>query len=138
MTIYTDDFGSAPSVVRAQTSNEALRLVNESAFANVLRLPRTTAARRDVFRRRCRPETVGINVPIPVPMVYYSFGGWKKSAFGDAHVDGCEGIDFVHAAEGRHVAVARPAPPRRQSRFPADQRSDMPRSSVLSVVTSCG
>ena len=64
---------------------------------------------------------VGINVPIPVPMAYYSFGGWKSSLFGDAHVHGREGDPLLHARQGGDEPLARPAPPRRQPRLPADE-----------------
>ena len=52
---------------------------------------------------------VGINVPIPVPMAYHSFGGWKGSLFGDVHVHGPEGVRFYTRGEGRHAPLAGPA-----------------------------
>ena len=95
MTIYTDEiFGPVLSVVRAQTYNEALRLVNESAFANGVAIFTNDGGAARRFQTEVQAGMVGINVPIPVPMAYYSFGGWKSSLFGDAHVYGREGIHF--------------------------------------------
>ena len=70
------------------------------------RSSRTTAAPPRRFQMEVQAGMVGINVPIPVPMAYYSFGGWKSSLFGDAHVYGREGIHFYTQGEGHHVAVA--------------------------------
>jgi malonate-semialdehyde dehydrogenase (acetylating)/methylmalonate-semialdehyde dehydrogenase len=95
MTIYTDEiFGPVLSVVRAQTYDEALRLVNESAFANGVAIFTNDGGAARRFQTEVQAGMVGINVPIPVPMAYYSFGGWKSSLFGDAHVYGREGIHF--------------------------------------------
>jgi len=95
MTIYTDEiFGPVLSVVRAQTYNEALKLVNESAFANGVAIFTNDGGAARRFQTEVQAGMVGINVPIPVPMAYYSFGGWKSSLFGDAHVYGREGIHF--------------------------------------------
>ena len=95
MTIYTDEiFGPVLSVVRAQTYNEALRLVNESAFANGVAIFTNDGGAARRFQTEVQAGMVGINVPIPVPMAYYSFGGWKSSLFGDAHIYGREGIHF--------------------------------------------
>ena len=55
---------------------------------------------------------VGINVPIPVPVGYYSFGGWKDSLFGDTHMYGPEGVQLLHPRQGRHHPLARTRPPR--------------------------
>ncbi len=95
MTIYTDEiFGPVLSVVRAETYDEALRLVNESAFANGVAIFTNDGGAARRFQIEVQAGMVGINVPIPVPMAYYSFGGWKSSLFGDAHVYGREGIHF--------------------------------------------
>jgi malonate-semialdehyde dehydrogenase (acetylating)/methylmalonate-semialdehyde dehydrogenase len=95
MTIYTDEiFGPVLSVVRAQTYDEALRLVNESAFANGVAIFTNDGGAARRFQTEVQAGMVGVNVPIPVPMAYYSFGGWKSSLFGDAHVYGREGIHF--------------------------------------------
>jgi malonate-semialdehyde dehydrogenase (acetylating)/methylmalonate-semialdehyde dehydrogenase len=95
MTIYTDEiFGPVLSVVRAESYTEALRLVNESAFANGVAIFTNDGGAARRFQMEVQAGMVGINVPIPVPMAYYSFGGWKSSLFGDAHVYGREGIHF--------------------------------------------
>jgi malonate-semialdehyde dehydrogenase (acetylating) / methylmalonate-semialdehyde dehydrogenase len=95
MTIYTDEiFGPVLSVVRAETYDEALRLVNESAFANGVAIFTNDGGAARRFQMEVQAGMVGVNVPIPVPMAYYSFGGWKSSLFGDAHVYGREGIHF--------------------------------------------
>ena len=95
MTIYTDEiFGPVLSVVRAASYTEALRLVNESAFANGVAIFTNDGGAARRFQMEVQAGMVGINVPIPVPMAYYSFGGWKSSLFGDAHVYGREGIHF--------------------------------------------
>ena len=62
---------------------------------------------------------VGINVPIPVPVAYYSFGGWKASLFGDTHMYGPEGIQLLHADQGRHLPLARPGHLVGRPRLPA-------------------
>jgi len=95
MTIYTDEiFGPVLSVVRAESYTEALRLVNESAFANGVAIFTNDGGAARRFQMEVQAGMVGINVPIPVPMAYYSFGGWKSSLFGDAHVYGRDGIHF--------------------------------------------
>jgi malonate-semialdehyde dehydrogenase (acetylating)/methylmalonate-semialdehyde dehydrogenase len=109
MTIYTDEiFGPVLSVVRAQTYNEALRLVNESAFANGVAIFTNDGGAARRFQTEVQAGMVGINVPIPVPMAYYSFGGWKSSLFGDAHVYGREGIHFY--TRGKVVTSRWPDP----------------------------
>ncbi len=95
MTIYTDEiFGPVLSVVRTETYDEALRLVNESPFANGVAIFTNDGGAARRFQMEVQAGMVGVNVPIPVPMAYYSFGGWKSSLFGDAHVYGREGIHF--------------------------------------------
>jgi malonate-semialdehyde dehydrogenase (acetylating) / methylmalonate-semialdehyde dehydrogenase len=109
MTIYTDEiFGPVLSVVRAQTYNEALKLVNESVFANGVAIFTNDGGAARRFQTEVQAGMVGINVPIPVPMAYYSFGGWKSSLFGDAHVYGREGIHFY--TRGKVVTSRWPDP----------------------------
>ena len=82
------------SVVRVDTYEAALQLVNENPYGNgAARFTRDGGAARR-FQFECQAGMVGINVPIPVPVGYYSFGGWKASLFGDRHIYGPEGIDF--------------------------------------------
>ncbi|WP_326569277.1 CoA-acylating methylmalonate-semialdehyde dehydrogenase [Amycolatopsis rhabdoformis] len=95
MTVYTDEiFGPVLSVVRVSTFEEALSLVNANPYGNGTAIFTTDGLAAREFERRVTVGMVGINVPIPVPMAYYSFGGWKDSLFGDTHVHGAEGVRF--------------------------------------------
>ncbi|MEV4604197.1 CoA-acylating methylmalonate-semialdehyde dehydrogenase [Amycolatopsis sp. NPDC049253] len=95
MTVYTDEiFGPVLSVVRADTFEAALNLVNANPYGNGTAVFTTDGLAAREFERRVTVGMVGINVPIPVPMAYYSFGGWKDSLFGDTHVHGAEGVRF--------------------------------------------
>ncbi|MBV6633491.1 MAG: CoA-acylating methylmalonate-semialdehyde dehydrogenase [Alphaproteobacteria bacterium] len=95
MTIYKEEiFGPVLSVVRANDFEEALKLVNEHEYGNGTAIfTRDGDAARE-YSRRCNIGMVGVNVPIPVPMAFHSFGGWKKSLFGDHHMHGPEGVRF--------------------------------------------
>jgi malonate-semialdehyde dehydrogenase (acetylating)/methylmalonate-semialdehyde dehydrogenase len=95
MSVYRDEiFGPVLSVLRVDSLDEAIALVNANPFGNGTAIFTADgfAARR--FRRDVSVGMVGINVAIPVPMAYYSFGGWKQSLFGDAHIHGMEGVRF--------------------------------------------
>jgi malonate-semialdehyde dehydrogenase (acetylating) / methylmalonate-semialdehyde dehydrogenase len=95
MRVYDDEiFGPVLAVVRADTYDEAVRLVNENPYGNGCAIFTRDggAARRFQFDVVC--GMVGVNVPIPVPVAYYSFGGWKASLFGDTAMYGPAGIDF--------------------------------------------
>ena len=95
MAVYQDEiFGPVLSVLRVASLDEAIDLVNANPYGNgtAIFTPDGYAARR--FRRDVSVGMVGINVAIPVPMAYYSFGGWKQSLFGDAHIHGMEGVRF--------------------------------------------
>ena len=95
MGCYTDEiFGPVLSVVRAPSYDDAVRLVGDNPYGNGTAIFTNDggAARRFVFD--VEAGMVGVNVPIPVPMAYYSFGGWKASLFGDTHVHGTEGVHF--------------------------------------------
>ena len=95
MTIYRDEiFGPVLSVVRAESYEEALRLINDNPYANGVAIFTSDGAAARRFQSEVQVGMVGINVPIPVPMAYYSFGGWKASLFGEAHVHGGEGVKF--------------------------------------------
>ena len=95
MKIYKDEiFGPVLSVVRAKDYDEALRLPNENDFGNgVAIFTRDGDAARD-FAAKVNVGMVGINVPIPVPLPYYTFGGWKRSGFGDLNQHGPDGFRF--------------------------------------------
>lgn len=95
MKVYDDEiFGPVLSVVRVGTYDEAIRLVNDNPYGNGCAIFTRDggAARRFEFDVVC--GMVGVNVPIPVPVAYYSFGGWKQSLFGDTAIYGPAGIDF--------------------------------------------
>jgi malonate-semialdehyde dehydrogenase (acetylating) / methylmalonate-semialdehyde dehydrogenase len=95
MDAYRDEiFGPVLSVVRVKTYDEALRLVNENPYGNGVALFTRDGGVARRFQFDVNVGMVGINVPIPVPVAYYSFGGWKSSLFGDRHIYGPEGIDF--------------------------------------------
>jgi malonate-semialdehyde dehydrogenase (acetylating)/methylmalonate-semialdehyde dehydrogenase len=95
MKIYTDEiFGPVLGVVRVDDYEDALRLVNDHQYGNgVAIFTRDGDAARD-FANRAQIGMVGVNVPIPVPVAYHSFGGWKRSLFGDHYVHGAEGVRF--------------------------------------------
>ncbi|WP_163511782.1 CoA-acylating methylmalonate-semialdehyde dehydrogenase [Fodinicola acaciae] len=95
MSIYTDEiFGPVLSVVRAQSYNEALELINGNPYGNGTAIFTNDGGAARRFQHEVEVGMVGINVPIPVPMAYFSFGGWKNSLFGDTHVHGTEGVHF--------------------------------------------
>jgi len=92
---YRDEiFGPVLGVTRVATYDEAVRLVNESPYGNGTALFTRDGGAARQFQFDVKAGMVGINVPIPVPVAYYSFGGWKQSLFGDRHIYGPEGIDF--------------------------------------------
>ncbi|MGH3629120.1 MAG: CoA-acylating methylmalonate-semialdehyde dehydrogenase, partial [Sciscionella sp.] len=95
MSTYTDEvFGPVLSMVRARTYDEAMRLVNASPWGNGAAVFTSDGAAARRFERDVQAGMVGVNVPIPVPVAYHSFGGWKASLFGDTHVYGAEGVHF--------------------------------------------
>jgi malonate-semialdehyde dehydrogenase (acetylating)/methylmalonate-semialdehyde dehydrogenase len=95
MSCYTDEiFGPVLSVVRVQTYDAALQLVNASPYGNGTAIFTNDGGAARRFQNEVAVGMVGINVPIPVPMAYYSFGGWKSSLFGDTHAHGAEGVHF--------------------------------------------
>jgi malonate-semialdehyde dehydrogenase (acetylating) / methylmalonate-semialdehyde dehydrogenase len=100
MDVYREEiFGPVLSVVRTDTVDEAIALINANPYGNGTAIFTSSgeAARR--FHRGVNVGMIGINVPIPVPMAYYSFGGWKDSLFGDKHVHGPEGVSFYTRAK---------------------------------------
>ncbi len=95
MTIYRDEiFGPVLILLRADTFEQALDLVNRNQYGNGAAIFTTDGRTAREFEQRVQVGMVGVNVPIPVPMAYYSFGGWKQSLFGDLHVHGREGVLF--------------------------------------------
>ena len=95
MSVYTDDiFGPVLSILRVNTYDEALALVNSHEYGNGTAIFTNDGGAARRFQNEVEVGMVGINVPIPVPMAYYSFGGWKNSLFGDSHAHGTEGVHF--------------------------------------------
>ena len=95
MSIYTDEiFGPVLSVLRAESFDNAMTLVNSNPYGNGAAIFTNDGGAARRFEFEVEAGMVGINVPIPVPVAYYSFGGWKASLFGDRHIYGPEGIDF--------------------------------------------
>ena len=95
MTIYKEEiFGPVVSVVRAKSYDEALDLVNNHAFGNGTTIYTSDGEASRHFTTNSKIGMVGVNVPIPVPMAFHSFGGWKQSLFGDYSMHGMEGIRF--------------------------------------------
>ena len=95
MRIYKEEiFGPVLSVIRAKDFEEALSLVNEHEFGNGVTIFTRDGDSGRTFASKAQIGMVGINIPIPVPMAFHSFGGWKRSLFGDHHMHGPEGVRF--------------------------------------------
>jgi len=101
-------FGPVLSIVRVDTYDEALRLVNENPYGNGTAIFTRDGGVARQFQFDVHVGMVGINVPIPVPVAFYSFGGWKDSLFGDRHIYGPEGIEFY--TRGKVVTTRWPDP----------------------------
>jgi malonate-semialdehyde dehydrogenase (acetylating)/methylmalonate-semialdehyde dehydrogenase len=100
MSIYRDEiFGPVLSVVRVGSLDEAIALINNCSFANGTAIFTASGGHARRFQREVEVGMIGVNVPIPVPMAYYSFGGWKNSLFGDHHIHGAEGVRFYTRAK---------------------------------------
>jgi len=95
MTVYKDEiFGPVLVVLRAQTLDDAIRMINANPYANGTAVFTRSGGAARKFEREIEVGMVGINVPIPVPIAFFSFGGWRGSLFGDQHVHGMEGVRF--------------------------------------------
>jgi malonate-semialdehyde dehydrogenase (acetylating)/methylmalonate-semialdehyde dehydrogenase len=95
MTVYSDEiFGPVLSVVRVPSYDAGLALINDHPYGNGTAIFTNDGGAARRFQHEVEVGMVGINVPIPVPMAYYSFGGWKSSLFGDSHAHGAEGVHF--------------------------------------------
>jgi malonate-semialdehyde dehydrogenase (acetylating)/methylmalonate-semialdehyde dehydrogenase len=109
MDVYKDEiFGPVLGVSRVDTYDEALRMVNENQYGNGTAIFTRDGGVARQFQFDVQAGMVGINVPIPVPVAYYSFGGWKASLFGDSHIYGPEGINFY--TRGKVVTSRWPDP----------------------------
>jgi malonate-semialdehyde dehydrogenase (acetylating)/methylmalonate-semialdehyde dehydrogenase len=106
---YDDEiFGPVLGITRVATYEEAVRLVNDNPYGNGTAIFTRDGGVARRFQFEVQAGMVGINVPIPVPVAYYSFGGWKASLFGDRHIYGPEGIDFY--TRGKVVTSRWPDP----------------------------
>jgi malonate-semialdehyde dehydrogenase (acetylating)/methylmalonate-semialdehyde dehydrogenase len=95
MSIYTDEiFGPVLTVVRVDTYDRAIELINDNPYGNGTAIFTNDGGAARRFQNEVEVGMIGINVPVPVPVAYYSFGGWKNSLFGDTHAHGSEGIHF--------------------------------------------
>jgi malonate-semialdehyde dehydrogenase (acetylating)/methylmalonate-semialdehyde dehydrogenase len=109
MSVYTDEiFGPVLDVVRVDTFDEGLELINSNPYANGTAIFTRDGGAARRFQFEVQVGMVGINVPVPVPVAYYSFGGWKASLFGDTHMYGPEGINFY--TRGKVVTSRWPDP----------------------------
>jgi malonate-semialdehyde dehydrogenase (acetylating)/methylmalonate-semialdehyde dehydrogenase len=109
MSVYRDEvFGPVLSVVRVPSYDAALDLVNANPYGNGTAIFTRDGGAARRFVAQVEVGMVGVNVPIPVPMAYYSFGGWKASLFGDTHAHGMEGVHFY--TRGKVVTSRWPEP----------------------------
>jgi malonate-semialdehyde dehydrogenase (acetylating)/methylmalonate-semialdehyde dehydrogenase len=109
MDAYKDEiFGPVLVMTRVDTYDEAVRLVNDNPYGNGVAIFTRDGGVARQFQFDVQVGMVGINVPIPVPVAYYSFGGWKNSLFGDRHIYGPEGIEFY--TRGKVVTSRWPDP----------------------------
>jgi malonate-semialdehyde dehydrogenase (acetylating)/methylmalonate-semialdehyde dehydrogenase len=109
MAIYRDEiFGPVLVMVRADSYQQALDLVNRNPYGNGAAVFTNDGGAARLFQTQVQAGMVGINVPIPVPMSFYSFGGWKSSLFGDRHIYGPEGVEFY--TRGKVVTARWPEP----------------------------
>jgi malonate-semialdehyde dehydrogenase (acetylating)/methylmalonate-semialdehyde dehydrogenase len=95
MTIYREEiFGPVLCVLRVESLTEAIALINDKPYANGAALFTRSGYAARQFQQHTEVGMTGINVPIPVPMAFYSFGGWRNSLFGDLNVHGADGVRF--------------------------------------------
>jgi len=95
MEIYREEiFGPVLSVVRVDTYDEAVELVNGNPYGNGTAVFTNDGGAARRFEADVHVGMIGVNVPVPVPVAYYSFGGWKRSLLGDTHAHGAEGVHF--------------------------------------------
>ncbi len=135
MSIYTDEiFGPVLSVVRVESYDEALQLVNANPYGNGTAIFTNDGGAARRFQNEVEVGMVGINVPIPVPMAYYSFGGWKASLFGDTPRPRHGRCAVLHPRQGDHQPLARSQPRRHRIGLPPEPISKcLPPPSTASV-----
>jgi malonate-semialdehyde dehydrogenase (acetylating)/methylmalonate-semialdehyde dehydrogenase len=109
MTVYADEiFGPVLSVIRVASYSDAIELINDNPYANGTALFTRDGGAARRFQNEVEVGMIGINVAIPVPVAYYSFGGWRASLFGDSHMYGPEGVNFY--TRGKVVTSRWPDP----------------------------
>lgn len=109
MSIYEDEiFGPVLVMVRTESYDEAIKLLNANPYGNGTAIFTNDGGAARKFQHEVEVGMVGVNVPIPVPMAFFSFGGWKDSLFGDSHVHGREGVHFY--TRGKVVSSRWPDP----------------------------
>ncbi len=119
MECYRDEiFGPVLGVVRVDTFAQALQLVDENPFGNGAAIFTSDGGAARRFAREAKAGMIGVNVPIPVPVAYHSFGGWKSSLFGDVHMYGPEGVRFYTRAKAVTTRWPDPASSRVDLGFP--------------------
>ena len=122
MECYQDEiFGPVLSVVRVDTFREAIDLINSNPFGNGTAIFTRDGGAARQFQHEVQVGMVGINVPIPVPVAYHSFGGWKASLFGDTHMYGPEGVRFYTRAKAITARWPDPASSQVDLGFPQNQ-----------------
>jgi malonate-semialdehyde dehydrogenase (acetylating)/methylmalonate-semialdehyde dehydrogenase len=100
MSVYTDEiFGPVLSVVRVDSYEAGVKLINDNPYGNGTAIFTNDGGAARQFQNEVKVGMIGINVPVPVPMAYYSFGGWKDSLFGQSHIHGPEGVQFYTRAK---------------------------------------
>ena len=109
MTAYTEEiFGPVLTVMRVETVEEAIELINSNPYGNGTAIFTSSGSNARKFQRGVHVGMIGINVPVPVPVAYHSFGGWKNSLFGDKNIYGEEGVAFY--TRGKVVTSRWPEP----------------------------
>ena len=134
MANYRDEiFGPVLGVTRVDTYDEAIRLVNDNPYGNGTAIFTRDGGVARQFQFDVQAGMVGVNVPIPVPVAYYSFGGWKSSLFGDRHIYGPEGIDFYTRSKVVTSRWPDPATSKVDLGFPR-KHAELARSLALALV----
>jgi malonate-semialdehyde dehydrogenase (acetylating)/methylmalonate-semialdehyde dehydrogenase len=109
MRIYTEEiFGPVLIVLRVDDIDQAIQMISDNPYGNGTAIFTQNGAAARKFHNEVQAGMIGINIPIPVPMAFYSFGGWKDSLFGDLHVHGPEGVAFY--TRGKAVTSRWPIP----------------------------
>jgi malonate-semialdehyde dehydrogenase (acetylating)/methylmalonate-semialdehyde dehydrogenase len=109
MTAYTEEiFGPVLVVVRVDSLEDGIKLINANPYGNGTAIFTSSGAHARTFQRSVTVGMIGINVPLPVPVAYHSFGGWKASLFGDKHIYGPEGVSFY--TRGKVITSRWPEP----------------------------